>query len=805
MAFSSRFRTAGRVISWSQARGICSIEMEFGFQHIRRFGNGIFQVQFSQTAEPDFFSYSIENELMGDILVDEGAESISFGHPLLSALLSKSSGHWKWLDAAKNLMASQEDGLGFGWLGEKCITTFKLTEGQQFFGLGEKGGSLNRKGRAFTNWNTDAFAYQDGSDPLYTSIPFFMVVNEGVCHGVLIDNTTRSRVNFGASNDRMVQVTVDAGPLNLLLIPGPSPEEVLSRYTQLTGHMPMPPKWALGFQQCRYSYYPQYEVDAIAGGYRNRDIPADVVYLDIHYMQDYKVFTVDEKRFPSIRKLTAELALIGFRVVPIQDPGIKIEKGYPAYDSGMADDVFVKYPDGKNWTASVWPGACHFPDFTKENARKWWADQTAEWIAETGIGGLWNDMNEPASWGQDTPDMLEFSIENRLGNHLEAHNIYGQQMARSSREGLLQARPQERPFVLTRAGFAGIQRYAAVWTGDNISTDEHMFLGIRLVLSLGMSGVSFSGVDVGGFVGEASNQLFMRWTSVAAFFPFFRVHTMIDSKDSEPWSYGELAESVVRNYIRLRYCLMPMLNTAFYHSSKSGYPILTPFFWKQPGYRFEEAFQHQFYLGNQLLVVPVSSHQNAVLADIPAGGWRHLLTGQQFNEPGHHWIGAPTDLLPILVKDGSILVTQKVGTHTLDPEAQAFQLHLFYGKTGSVTFWYDDDGLSLEQKTNDRMEADFIFDPVHLKLSGKRINDAAKHWKISQIYLWHFPQAFADKASLYIENQAYPLIKSEFNWVESLPNFDPFQDSSRHYYNKCLSASINLPSGNFEIEIKPGN
>lgn len=801
-SFSTRFQSSGSVLNYLNFQNHAIFKHENGYSHVRQFTNGAIQIQWSRSAYADWFSYSIINEECNTPVFELDTDIFALKGPLL-ANIETQTGIWSWGHKPNQIIGKLEDGLGFGWLGEKAIACLKTNPDEHFFGLGEKTGPLDRKGAAFTNWNTDAFAYADGRDPLYVSIPFYLVVCEGTCYGVFVDNSAKSHFNFGASNDRAVLITIENGPLNLILIPGPTPEEVVGRYSQLTGTTPMPPKWALGLQQCRYSYYPQYEVENLAFNFRKREIPADVIYLDIHYMDEFKVFSVDKTGFPNLKKLNTDMKKNGFRLVAIQDPGIKVEPGYPPFDSGTSEEIFVNYPDGEPWRANVWPGTCHFPDFTSEKSRNWWAELTANWINETGISGLWNDMNEPATWGQSAPDLLEFELEGRKGNHIEAHNVYGQLMAKSTRLGLLEADSKNRPFVLTRAGFAGIQRYAAIWTGDNVASEEHMFLGIRLVLGLGMSGAPFAGVDVGGFVGDSGANLFIRWISIAAFFPLFRIHSMIDSKDSESWTYGELAENISKNYIRLRYKLLPIIQTQFHKSSKTGQPILVPYFWRQPNFEYKKEFQHQFYLGDNLLVIPASSEQQAVLADIPLGSWRHLFTGEKITGGQTTWIGAPLHQLPVLIKEGSLLLTQKVGTHTMDPLAQDFQLHIFYGEQYSRLNWYDDDGLSIHPTDENRMEAEISFDSKTSQIHFQRINNAKKPWNVSRIFFWHFPKVNASKPKLTSNGKSYFLEPSEYSWLENMSNFDPFENKGAQYFNTCFAASISISSDNqvFDLSI----
>lgn len=782
---SPKFQSFQEVESIHENQNVLTIQFEQGYQHIRRFQNQCIQIQISRIAEPDFFSYALIQQDAYPINWEEEDNSLEINADG-TFFLDTETGQWQWHNVNKLLLES-ETGLGFGFLGQETIATFHLNKGQNFYGLGEKTGGLNRVGSSYINWNTDAFAYHDGRDPLYVSIPMYLSVHQGICYGILVDNTCKTRFNFGASNKRMVQITASMAPMNLIFLPGPGPEDVLKRYHELTGTMALPPKWALGLQQCRYSYYPEHELMTVARNFRSRNIPCDVLYLDIHYMDSYKVFTSDINRFPDLKKKCKELNEMGFHVVPIQDPGVKTEAGYAPYDDGRVNNVFVRYPDGEPWVAGVWPGDCVFPDFTDPKARQWWTEKTANWVAESGVNGLWNDMNEPATWGQDVPDMLEFSLEGRGGSHLEAHNVYGQLMAESSRNGLIQHRPEERPFMLTRAGYAGIHRSAAVWSGDNIASEEHYFLGIRLVLSMAMSGVAFSGPDVGGFVGDAGRNLFVRWISVASFFPFFRLHSMIDSRDNEPWSYGELAEAIAGNYIRLRYKLLPTLYSSFKQSSLTGKPILKPYFWEKPFLEFETAFQHQFLWCDQLLVIPAPSDQPAVKADLPSGEWFHLLTGEKIEGGKAIWLSADIDTLPVLVRSGSILITRQPGTHSMDATIEGFEIHLFYGQGISNLYLYDDDGLSISPSQDGYSESNVKFDFSSMKLEIETIS-GDKKLEFTSIFLWHFPA----NAVVQLNNQKVPAEEGTWNWLEPLPNFDPFEDKGKIYHNTCQV--IHLPS-----------
>jgi alpha-glucosidase len=447
--------------------------------------------------------------------------------------IDKKNASFRFRDIHGHVLNEDDAGLGTSWIGDQVTSYKRLQPGERFIGLGEKTGPLDRKGNGYENWNTDAYAYNNTTDPLYCSMPFYMGIHQGRQYGIYLDNSHKSFFNFGASNNRFSSFSADAGPMNYYFIAGDTVAEVIQHYTELTGRTPLPPRWSIGYQQCRYSYYPDTEVLNTAKTFRDKDIPADAIVLDIHYMDKYKIFTWDNKHFPNPKGMLDQLKDQGFEIVVMCDPGIKAEPGYPAYEDGKANDVFVKYPDGEYYTGQVWPGWCHFPDFTNPATRTWWMRQLKRY-SELGIEGYWNDMNEIATWGNMIPENLEFQFDGHPTTARKARNVYGFQMARTTYESATQLLQGKRPFNLTRSAFSGIQRYAAVWTGDNVAYDEHMMLGIRLVNSLGLTGVAFTGYDVGGFVGDANTKLFTRWISIGSFSPFFRGHSMINSKDSEP-------------------------------------------------------------------------------------------------------------------------------------------------------------------------------------------------------------------------------------------------------------------------------
>jgi len=505
------------------------------------------------------------------------------------------------------------------YAGSTIRTWKRLRDDEYVFGFGEKNGRLNKRGKklggySYVMWNSDTYAYDGSTDPIYASVPFFMVVRNGRAHGIFLDNTYRSSFDVGHSTAGVLSFGVDGGELNYYFIDGPTPKDVIRRYTELTGRMALPPLWALGYHQCRYSYYPESQVRFIADNFRERHIPADAIWLDIHYQDGYKPFTWDRERFPDPAGMIRDLRAKGFRTVTIVDPHPKKETGYAPYDSGLAGGHFVTSADGSVYEAPVWPsqaerqpGPSVFPDFSRPSTRDWWGGLYKSFL-DMGVAGIWNDMNEPAVFVDPVgtfPLTVRHDNEGQPSTHAEIHNVYGQLMTRATYEGLRRLRPNERPFVLTRATFAGGQRYAAVWPGDNISSWSALADGIATLAGLGLSGFPFVGTDIGGFAGVASPELYTRWLQAAVFSPFMRSHTTFGTPPQDPWSYGSALEEINRRSIVLRYQLLPHVYSVMREASVTGIPALRPMFLEFPDDPRTYDLETQFMFGDALLVAPV--------------------------------------------------------------------------------------------------------------------------------------------------------------------------------------------------------
>jgi len=490
---------------------------------VLHFSSTVIRIRIGKPELPEAFSYAVIQQPVGNFReIMDKQDSLVLLTDSLQVVITKSPLRIKFLTLFGTLISCDYGDLSMNWQGTEVTCYKKMFPDEKFIGLGEKTGPLNRRGNAYVNWNTDIPAYSYRQDPLYVTIPFYIGIHDNVAYGIFLDNSFLTKFNFGAStDDEFSSFSASGGEMNYYFFGAENIPGIIRDYTWLTGRMKLPPYWSLGYQQSRWSYYPESEVLNLAGTFREKKIPCDVIYLDIHYMDKYKIFTWNKNRFPDPKSMISKINAMGFHIVTIVDPGIKIEKGYFNYDDGIKNDCFVKYPGGKLYTGSVWPGRCHFPDFTNPKVRKWWGKSFTE-LTGPGVEGFWNDMNEPSTWGQSIPDVITFDFDGHHSTIAEAHNVYGLNMSRATFEGTKELLNGKRPFVLTRAAYAGIQRYSAVWTGDNQATEEDLMMAVRLVNSLGVSGVSFTGPDMGGFIGTPTNELFARWMSVGVYTPFLQ-------------------------------------------------------------------------------------------------------------------------------------------------------------------------------------------------------------------------------------------------------------------------------------------
>jgi alpha-glucosidase len=625
------------------------------------------------------------------ITVEESADSLTIRTGELTCRVDRSPCRLSFLDAQGQPLSEAADGPGFQ--GKGVYWTRRLVDGEALYGTGERTFDLNLRGRTLELWNRDAESYAPGVDPIHLCIPMLVGLRDGRAYGFLFDNPGRAHLDLGQTRQEVLRYQADTGELCAYFFGGGSIPAVLARYTQLTGRMPLPPRWMLGYHQSRWSYYPEARVRALAGEFRSRRIPCDVIHLDIHYLDGYRVFTWDSERFPDPPQMLADLREQGFRAISIVDPGVKAEPGYHVHDEGLAREVFCRLPDGTLYKAPVWPGQCYFPDYTDPEARAWWGD-LYEPLLETGITGFWNDMNEPAIFGGEMPHGLPHNYEGRGATHGEIHNVYGLQMARASAEGLRRLRPDERVPLISRSGYAGLQRYALVWTGDNHSTWAQLRMGVSMCLNLGLSGLAFCGPDIGGFASDCDGELLARWTQVGALTPFFRNHSALGTQEQEPWAFGEPYESICRRWIELRYELLPAIYTAAWQAAQTGLPMMRPLALAYPQDKRTYSLDDQFLFGDALMAAPVGhAGQRSRRVYLPEGTWYDFWTGARLEGNSEVTADAPLERMPLYVRAGSVLPMAPVMQHTGEWPPEALRLRVYPGNGES--WLYEDDGQSM--------------------------------------------------------------------------------------------------------------
>jgi alpha-glucosidase len=599
-----------------------------------------------------------------------------------------------------------------------------LQPGDRVFGLGDKAGPLDRRGRVFTMWNTDAYAWDAARDPLYKSIPFFIVMREGKAFGVLVDDTQRMTFDVGKIDPDAITFSAGDDQPVWYVIAGPTPRDVLLRYTALTGRTPLPPKWALGFQQSRYTYLPEARVREVAKTLREKKIPADAIWLDIGFQENNKPFTVDRKAFPDFEGMLRDLRNDGFRTVLITDLHIAKQEGYAPYDSGRAADVFVKR-DGKDYVGKVWPGDSVFPDFSLARVRQWWGALYAPFVSMGGAG-FWNDMNEPSVFdvpGGTMPDDVEHRLDDgTTRTHAQMHNVYGMLNARATYEGLLQLQPNERPFVLTRAAYAGTQRYAATWTGDNTASWHHLGQSVPNILSLGLSGMALAGDDIGGFIGSPPADLLTRWYEVGAWQPLFRSHAATDTQGHEAWVDGPEHEAKRRAAIERRYRLMPYLYTVAEENARTGAPITRPLWFEHPALAGSD---QAFLFGDAIAVVPNTSERlDPQQVELPPGAWYGFDNGWRWSnkvgfDPRHE------ERMAVFVRGGAIVPMQPLVQHTGQSPDGPLQVHVWWPEEGEpcTGALYDDDGTTMAYRRDAYLRIAFSC-KVHWKDAHRLIVEA---------------------------------------------------------------------------------
>lgn len=666
--------------------------------------------------QKDSNSYAVEGnkEIKTDVRVEEVENGIIFSTTILKVKVDKKlhvdvydaknhplvidyRGQRQQLDRGINPIQeklAESEGHKLNDEDQYSILSIKeLAKDEQFYGLGDKTGFLNKRGYEYDNWNTDNPEPQvESFKALYKSVPFLIGVKNGYPYGLFYDNTYKSHFDLGKESDNYYFYEAKKGGLNYYIIAGKTLKEIVTNYTYLTGRVPLPQKWMLGYQQSRWSYsVSEEEVRKIAESLRKNDLPCDVLHLDIDYMDGYRVFTWRKDTYQDPKKFIHELGKMGFRVMPIIDPGVKVDPDYWVYQEGVKNGYFAKSPDGTIYVNEVWPGDAVYPDFGRKEVRDWWS-KNVKFLVDLGTCGVWNDMNEPASFKGPLPDDIIFFDENKKVTHAKMHNVYGHNMSKATYHGLKKSTNQ-RPYIITRAAYAGTQKYSTVWTGDNQSLWVHLQMMIPQLCNLGMSGFAFAGTDIGGFGADCTAELLSRWIEAGIFSPLLRNHSAIGTRAQEPWAFNQETLDIYRKYLKLRYHLISYLYDRFYHESKTGLPVMRPLVLNYPDDKHVQNMNDEYMIGNDLLVAPiVMEGQTERQVYLPKGNWLDFWTGSEYAGEKTILVKAGIADLPLFIKKNTILPWDESASH-VDLNKHNLMTFRLFGDHSSYIH-YQDDGCS---------------------------------------------------------------------------------------------------------------
>ena len=602
----------------------------------------------------------------------------------------------RFLDPQGNVLLADEPALPMAWNDERIHVWKHMPADENYYGLGDKAGPMNRRNRAFTMWNTDEYGWQESSDPLYKTIPFFIGLRAGKAYGLFFDNTWRSVFDFGKESPDYFSFGAEGGELNYYFFAGPEPKKIVSAYTALVGRSPLPPLWSLGYQQSRYTYYPEARAREIVQTMRSKKIPLDAIYFDIDYQQNNAPFTINRQYFPNFEKMLSDFRAQGVHTILITDLHIKksADPGYAPYATGSQQDVFVRNGDGSEFVGAVWPKDSVFPDFTLTRVREWWGGLYADFV-HMGAAGFWNDMNEPSVFLRADKTM-PLTVRHRLDDgtsldHRAVHNVFGMENVRATYDGLRKLQGDERPFVLTRAAYSGAERYSATWTGDNSSTWNHLAMSTPMLMSMGISGFPLTGDDIGGFAGSPPADLLTRWFEVGALNPIYRDHTAKDTADQEPWVSGPEHEAIRRKYIELRYRLMPYLYTGMEEASRTGIPLMRPLFLEYPEATGFYGDNRDFLFGRDFLVAPVTTEMvDAESVTFPPGDWYDFWNGEKHDSAATLRLHPKLEEMPLYVRAGAIVPMQAVVQSTQEIPAGPLELRVYPGADCRGALYQDD-------------------------------------------------------------------------------------------------------------------
>jgi alpha-glucosidase len=729
------------------------------------------------------FSYAIskkfQKQAVKTTLADAGTH-FELSSPKLVCHISKNALQVAIFDKKGHLIC--EDERGFHWEphpqygGDFVKMSKKVQLGEHFYGLGDKPTHLNLRGKRLAVWSQDEYGFMKHRDPIYKSIPFYIGLHHHLAYGIFYDNTFRSFFDFASERKNVCSYWAEGGEMNYYFIYGPEMVSVTQRYTELTGVPELPPLWALGYHQCKWSYYPESMVRSVCERFRELEIPCDAIYLDIDYMNGFRCFTWDKEKFPNPKRMVADLKQQGFKTIVIIDPGIKVDKDYWVFREAIEKGYFCRRADGPYMKGKVWPGECYFPDFTRPEVRDWWASLYQELIEDIGVKGVWNDMNEPALFevpSKTFPDDVRHDFDGHPCSHRKAHNVYGMQMSRATYMGVKRFAYPNRPFIITRSTYSGGQRYSSGWTGDNIATWDHVGVANVQCQRMAISGFSFVGSDIGGFTEHPTSELYTRWIQMGVFHPFCRTHSSGDHGEQEPWSFGEETTAIVKKYIELRYKLLPYIYTTFWQYVNQYKPMLRPLCFVDQNDQHTLYREDEFMLGDSILIVPVMEpNVEKRPLYLPKGRWYNFWT-DELVEGGHEFVAdAPLEQQPVFIKYGAILPLWPVMQYVGEKQVDELTLHVYYKHGEETSLLYEDKGDGYEYESGECNVKTFHWkgNKKSAKLSQETVGRFTPSYESYHLVLHGLPFPIG---SIQIDGQAFSMRQVEAlsngQWAMTVP------------------------------------
>ncbi|MCD5323440.1 MULTISPECIES: glycoside hydrolase family 31 protein [Pontibacillus] len=656
--------------------------------------------------------------------LEENETSITLSTDEITVSIHKEPFGVKFMDSEGNVINQDSMKYGSGYENGKPYVFKDTSKNEDFYGFGEQAGKLNKRGESIGMWNNDAYDYSKDTKYLYTTVPFFIGLKDEKAYGIFFDNSHRSYYEMASESDDYYYFYANDGQLTYYFAYGPEIQDVVNRYTELTGSMQRPPKWSLGLHQSKWGYKTADEIKNIVDTYREKDIPLDAVHLDIDHMNGFRNFTWGEDFTNDPKAFNDYLESKGVSSVAVSDPGIKKDPGYYMYDEGTENGYWATNPDGSAYVGEVWPGESVFPDFARKEVQDWWAESHAT-IMDAGVDGIWNDMNEPAVFDTATKTQ-PLDVQYGDMDHAEFHNMFAHYEAEATDQAFDVNKNNTRPFILTRDMYAGSQRYATLWTGDNASTWEALQMSTPMNNNVGLSGIPFVGNDIGGFAKRPSGELFARWLQMGMFNPFSRIHADngstvafdTEAKDipgQEPWQYGQKVEDISKKYIEMRYKLMPYLYNTFIQASMDGTPIQQPLVYQFQKDENTHDIDQQFMFGESLMVAPiVEKGATSKEVYLPKDEkWIDYWTGEEYK--GGQTITKEADLstIPLYVKKDSIIPKRNVQQYTGEKPLENLILDTYVEDQSNYTF-IEDDG-----STEDYQDGEFNKTQFHVQKQNK--------------------------------------------------------------------------------------